>query len=248
MPYFWGGKSAAGWNEKWNTPRLVTSGGSKTSGTIRPYGLDCSGFTDWVYKTALGKGLPAGSANQWRNSAPITEAELLPGDLGFRGAPCDPGINHVLMYAGKENGKHMWVHCSSSAGGVVLNSPRYIKYFRRPKDFALDSGAASARGDSGTPIQSLRVDVTHYCPCAKCCGKWAGGPTASGKMPQIGMVAMSSHYPFGTQIEINGVMYTVEDRGGAGIEKILRASIYSSEAIRKRLGWDGLKRTPRFTG
>ena len=32
------------------------------------------------------------------------------------------------------------------------------------------------------------------------------------------MVAMSSYYPFGTLIEINGVLYTVEDRGGSGIE------------------------------
>lgn len=28
VPYFWGGKSAPGWNDAWNTPRLVTSAGS----------------------------------------------------------------------------------------------------------------------------------------------------------------------------------------------------------------------------
>ena len=32
------------------------------------------------------------------------------------------------------------------------------------------------------------------------------------------MVAMSSVWPFGTQIMIDGTMYTVEDRGGSGIE------------------------------
>ena len=43
----------------------------------------------------------------------------------------------------------------------------------------------------------------------------------------VGMVAMSSHYPFGTQIMINGTMYTVEDRGGSGIENnIHRVDIY----------------------
>jgi len=52
VPYFWGGKSAPGWNEAWNTPRLVTAAGSSSSGTIRPYGLDCSGFTDWIYGCA----------------------------------------------------------------------------------------------------------------------------------------------------------------------------------------------------
>lgn len=43
VPYFWGGKSAPGWNSEWNTPKLVTSAGSSSTGTIRPYGLDCSG-------------------------------------------------------------------------------------------------------------------------------------------------------------------------------------------------------------
>ena len=51
VPYFWGGKSAPGWNSEWNTPKLVTSAGSSSTGTIRPYGLDCSGFTEWVYQT-----------------------------------------------------------------------------------------------------------------------------------------------------------------------------------------------------
>ena len=57
VPYFWGGKSPPGWNDEWNTPKLVTAAGSSTSGTIRPYGLDCSGFSDWVYKTAVGVSL-----------------------------------------------------------------------------------------------------------------------------------------------------------------------------------------------
>lgn len=242
VPYFWGGKSAAGWNDQWNTPRVVTSSGSSTTGTLRPYGLDCSGFTDWVYKTALGKGLPAGSSGQWSGSKAITEAELLPGDLGFMGAPGEFDINHVLIYAGQ----NMWVHCSSSAGGVVLNSPGYVKHYRRPNGFDLDSNTLPLRPDiPGEAIQTLRVNVTHYCPCSKCCGKWAGGPTASGKMPQPGMAAMSSHYPFGTLIEINGVMYTVEDRGGSGIENdITRVDIFvrdHQEALRLGRFWADAK-------
>ena len=42
-----------------------------------------------------------------------------------------------------------------------------------------------------------------------------------------GMVAMSSNYPFGTQLMINGKLYTVEDRGGSEIENnIHRVDIY----------------------
>lgn len=228
VPYFWGGKSAPGWNDQWNTPKLVTAAGSSSTGTLRPYGLDCSGFTDWVYKTALGKGLAAGSSGQWSASTEITESELLPGDLGFMGAPGEVDINHVLIYAGKDaSGQQVWVHCSSSAGGVVLNSPGYVKYYRRPNGYDLENDTLPTSNTPGAVLYTLAVEVTHYCPCSKCCGKWAGGPTASGKMPQPGMVAMSSHYPFGTLIMINGTMYTVEDRGGSGIENdISRVDIF----------------------
>ena len=93
----------------------MTGSGSVTSGTIRPYGLDCSGFTDWVYKTALGQSIGTGSANQWSKSTEISASELLPGDLGFKAKPSDPGTNHVLMYVGlTSDGKRQWVHCSSS--------------------------------------------------------------------------------------------------------------------------------------
>ncbi len=43
VSYFWGGKSSAGWNDAWGESRLVTSAGSYTTDTYRPYGLDCSG-------------------------------------------------------------------------------------------------------------------------------------------------------------------------------------------------------------
>lgn len=227
VPYFWGGKSAAGWNPEWNTPKLVTAAGSPSSGTVRPYGMDCSGFTDWVYKTVFGEGLYGGSWNQWDTTYAITYEELLPGDIGFMAAPGTVPVNHVLIYAGKRDGQDMWVHCAGGSG-VVFNSPTYVTQYRRAEGFDLESnfppnggtpiGPGAPGGPTGPILETLTVEVTHYCACAKCCGKWAGGPTAGGKMPQRGMVAMSSVWPFGTQIQINGVMYTVEDRGGTGIE------------------------------
>lgn len=226
VPYFWGGKSSAGWNDEWNTPKLVTAGGSSSSGTIRPYGLDCSGFTDWVYITALGETIGAGTTGQWGNSSEISYNELRPGDLGFKDSPSGSGINHVLIYVGKDSGGNdLWVHCSSGSG-VVVNSPGYIKYYRRVNNIDLESNTVSG-GSYGTGLYTLTVDVTHYCSCTKCCGSGATGTTASGKQVAAGMVAMSSNYPFGTQIMINGTMYTVEDRGGSGIENdISRVDIY----------------------
>ena len=150
VPYFWGGKSAAGWNDEWNTPKLVTASGSSTSGTIRPYGLDCSGFTDWVYKTALGVSLYEGTWNQWDNTYAITESELLPGDLGFMAEPGTVPVNHVLIYAGKgENGEQMWVHCASGTG-VVLNSPDYVTQYRRPSNVDFEASVSSISTGTGT--------------------------------------------------------------------------------------------------
>lgn len=146
VPYFWGGKSDAGWNEEWNTPKVVTATGSSATGTILPYGLDCSGFTDWVFKTAMGVSIKAGSWNQWDNSYAITEAELLPGDLGFMAVPGTVPVNHVLIYAGEnEDGAHMWVHCTSGSG-VVLNSPDYVSYYRRPINADYDAPVLSGTG------------------------------------------------------------------------------------------------------
>ena len=140
VPYFWGGKSAPGWNDAWNTPRLVTAAGSSTSGTMQPYGLDCSGFTSWAYMTAFGVNL----GNGWDTTYAITEAELLPGDIGMMAARGTVTVNHILIYAGKNaDGNKMWVHCTYGSG-VVLNTPTYVTQFRRPNVVDLDAALAHA--------------------------------------------------------------------------------------------------------
>lgn len=57
-------------------------------------------------------------------------------------------------------------------------------------------------------------EVTAYCPCRICCGKWSGGPTASGKMPKQGVTcAAPRRIPFGTRLHIEGVgVRVVQDR------------------------------------
>lgn len=55
--------------------------------------------------------------------------------------------------------------------------------------------------------------ITHYCGCANCNGSWAGSPTASGAYPVAGRTVAMADLPFGTEVEINGQIYTVEDRG-----------------------------------
>ena len=59
--------------------------------------------------------------------------------------------------------------------------------------------------------------ITHYCNCSICCGKWAGGGTASGTTPTAGRTVACGDLPFGTRLLINGHEYVVEDRGVSGL-------------------------------
>ena len=65
---------------------------------------------------------------------------------------------------------------------------------------------------------SLGTVVTSgYCNCTICCGQWSGGPTASGAYPSgnhtLAVDAYNPIVPIGTQVIMNGVLYTVEDTG-----------------------------------
>ena len=59
--------------------------------------------------------------------------------------------------------------------------------------------------------------ATGYCSCSKCCGSYANGITASGKIatPNNTIAVDTSIIPMGTKIIINGTVYTAEDTGGA---------------------------------
>lgn len=60
----------------------------------------------------------------------------------------------------------------------------------------------------------LYVTVTAYCPCDRCCGKWADGITASGRPAVEGRTVAANWAPFGTVVQVQGfdVPKVVEDR------------------------------------
>lgn len=61
---------------------------------------------------------------------------------------------------------------------------------------------------------TVTFNISHYDACYDCCGK-IDGITASGvKATPNHTIAAPKEYPFGSKIEIDGIMYTVEDRGG----------------------------------
>ena len=132
--YFWGGKSSAiGWDSHWGKPTRVTAAGSRTTGTIRPYGLDCSGFVDWVFNNSLGYviGHGGGAASQHDHCKPISWSEAQPGDLVFY-----PGDTHVGVFVGKNsNGDPLIIHCASSQNNVVLTGLQGFVSIGRPDCF-----------------------------------------------------------------------------------------------------------------
>ena len=72
--------------------------------------------------------------------------------------------------------------------------------------------------DESSNLVSLgEFKLTAYCACSKCCGEWAGSPTASGVMPKANRtIAVDTNViPFGTKVVINGNTYVAEDTGGA---------------------------------
>ena len=69
--------------------------------------------------------------------------------------------------------------------------------------------------------QTVRMRVTAYCPCARCCGQYADGMTACGHVIEAGdaFVAADKRYAFGTEMMVPGYdqgrTVRVLDRGGA---------------------------------
>ena len=64
-------------------------------------------------------------------------------------------------------------------------------------------------------LRSLQCELTAYCPCAKCCGEWAGGNTASGTVPTEGRTVGvdPAVIPLGATVYIDGHAYKAEDTG-----------------------------------
>ncbi len=79
-----------------------------------------------------------------------------------------------------------------------------------------ETDAEKTAEETASHLVSLGVfKTTGYCPCRRCSEGW-------GRTTSTGAVASSHHtiavdprvIPYGTQVMINGVVYTAEDKGG----------------------------------
>ena len=139
--YFWGGKSTViGEDPSWGSVEKVSADGSRSSGTLRAYGLDCSGFVTWaVINGYKDQGMQAavgdGTSDQWEKAGVVSEADAQPGDLVFQRGPEAGSNNHVGILCGKtDSGDWIAVHCSSSKNGVTVGEAysASFRYIRKP--------------------------------------------------------------------------------------------------------------------
>ena len=135
--YFWGGKSLViGWDARWGELRQVTAAGSSTTGTYRPYGVDCSGFVDWVFYNAtngsyiIGHG--GGATMQHSYCTDISWEDAQPGDLAFY-----PDNSHVGIVGGRDaNGELFIIHCASGYNNVVITGKEGFASIGRPQYYS----------------------------------------------------------------------------------------------------------------
>ncbi len=132
--YYWGGKSLVlGWDSRWGTPMEVTADGSSTTGTVRPFGLDCSGMVDWVFYNQSGGqyiiGHGGGAAAQHSYCTDISWEDARPGDLVFY-----PGDTHVGIVCGFDSGGNIQIiHCASGYNNVVVTGKSGFTSVGRPQ-------------------------------------------------------------------------------------------------------------------
>jgi len=66
------------------------------------------------------------------------------------------------------------------------------------------------------PVTTILMDVSAYCPCELCCGRFSDGYAASGRRAVGKMIAAPKSYRFGTTMIVPGYgAARVWDRGGA---------------------------------
>ncbi|MHC4060820.1 MAG: 3D domain-containing protein [Planctomycetota bacterium] len=141
----------------------------------------------------------------------------------------------------------------SSAGGAVSSEShgRMTLLSATPSRAQAAGKPASKEGKRGDAEQlgewrAVKMRVTAYCPCEKCCGEYSDGITACGHRIQPGdmFVAADKRYAFETQMKIPGYNNSepveVLDRGGAIRGDRLDVFFHSHE---EALNW-GVKYLP----
>lgn len=90
-------------------------------------GIDCSGFSQMLYKKVYDKDVPHGSYSIYPLCEPLKKDELQEGDFVFFAIRSRSRVSHVGVYL--QNG--MFAHASTQAGVIIskLSEAYYTKYW-----------------------------------------------------------------------------------------------------------------------
>lgn len=125
------------------------------------------------------------------------------------------GIQNDKIFANEENIERLYFDLKSNSVGVTkldMDVERLEK--------GIDELKNEVENLNYLGFPSFEAEITYYDLCVGCCGKDESNPaygiTASGKyVKENHTIAAPKNVPFGTKLLINGIIYTVEDRGGA---------------------------------
>jgi len=148
VPYEWGGKSTkAGYDNTWWT--FGSDGKQK--------GLDCSGFIEWVFRTA---GYPQDTWSKFHSTGDVLNnfetipySQLQIGDVGLLNNGED--VNHIGIYIG--NG--YFIHCSSSSDTVVINNLPFTVFKHVPQVEEDEIVAVDSQTQAAQTIPYTQDDV-----------------------------------------------------------------------------------------
>ncbi len=127
---------------------------------------------------------------------------------------------------------------------VVVGTKKVKKSKKENDDSTSDVKPNGVKSKNGYKLgQVIKGRYSHYCACATCNGN-SRGITSSGKKIKNGMdnpyYVACNWLPLGTVINVDGVNYTVVDRGGSGLSRQGRIDIFTpgghSECYRLGVG------------
>ncbi len=92
-----------------------------------PRGFDCSGFTKFVVRKAIGLDIGPTVRGQWRFGSRVAKGRWRPGDLVFFENTFERGLSHVGIYLGDNR----FIHAENERTGVVIDDIRSDYYASR---------------------------------------------------------------------------------------------------------------------